>query len=662
MAVDSIKKGFRVPEKKITPIVKPEPKVTSASSNQYANSKLSSVNYTGSMTKYRLQAANFNAQTNNTTPTQKADEIISKQGSRINNSEAYDMGREVAEIAATDQQFAVETADRILDRLQTTSKSDNFSSGLVDNLTDDQLFEIGKTADGKALLERMHSHLLQGNVSGAERDQAARLLRAIPTDEVIDTGRAVDARSGEEAAARLLNDDNYFTAEANLIKANDFYQTVELRKNDPEFLQEMYNALGPEKVAELMNDSVNALRRDWDNFPTEQSMRDAYGTMASALEAMPYSFEYEVGKAAATEGNPNAGLILSQPEAGIASQRGFLDGIKDSALGDSYDADFHARMAAEVLSSNPGLFREYLSGRETSYGFQPPKWSADEVTKLFTNGLSTPPIGDSMRPEWDLFRAEGIERLVGMTADLRGEAFADFRGRVFRDGSNALGKYRAGSSLTEPLLNNLKTLFESNPRELVDSLFNNTGLPGSPFDQTGQALSYFFRDALFGNPDPKDPFVSTVSDIMGDLRAEMLNPDNLNSDTFDNERYAKVLGDMLGSIAVGYGRAVKQNGNDQKANEALVKTLVGLASKPLKAGGTVGSIAKSQAENIVTNLFSDLLNGDLKAEAKNMQEIVQRLFQNAFAGARDFDSQHDTLTETAGKTEAVWINFLDDIF
>ena len=126
----------------------------------------------------------------------------------------------------------------------------------------------------------------------------------------------------------------------------------------------------------------------------------------------------------------------------------------------------------------------------------------------------------------------------------------------------------------------MQKLFLSDSRGIVDKLFNNNG-PDSPYDTTGQALSLFLRDAVFANPNPDGEMVNAVSKLMGDLRGDMLNPDNIGK-TPNNEYYAKLLGDVLGSVASGYKRAVKDNGEDQKAREALVGTLVYLSAKTIE--------------------------------------------------------------------------------
>lgn len=597
----------------------------------------------------------------------KVNELFAKYGApdKLSDDQALAMGSEVASLSY-DRNGMNAVGNQILDRLETTEKSDNFSRGVTENLSDEQLFAIGKTADGGRLLQRMQDHLLKGSVHDEEYADVSRLYRAIPSTEIQPQGRAEDARSGAEVAARLKNQNNYFTAEWERFRSLDFQKTVALRQNDPVFMREMYQNLGPELTAHLIGTTVNAIHNDnHQDFPDESAARNAFSSIAQSLSYTPSTFQREVGLRAASQNTEiSAALIFSQPAASDAVRRGFLDGVKTAALGnDDYEKGFAARMAGEVFSADPQLVKDYLADRVDANGNRiNALWSPEEVTKLFQNGFSEPPLGDSYHSDWTLMKAEGLERVVGMAADFKGNQYADFRTRVFRDAASVLSDVHTGDDNRKPLVNNLKTLFMADPRGLTDKLFNNTGAADSPFDSTGQALSLFFRESLFADADPKGAFVATVSKLMGDIRADMLDAGNIRKNP-DNERYAKILGDVLGSVAAGYKRAVKDNGEDQAAREALVGTLVDVVAEPLEiGGGKVGSIAKDKATEMVKGALTDFINGNLKADEKGMRSILDKLFENAFAGARNFDSQNHTNVETSVKSETIWVDFLKTLF
>ncbi len=486
----------------------------------------------------------------------------------------------------------------------------------------------------------------------------------VEAQNLVDTGYPQEAQTGDEAAARLKNKENYWGPEAQNNRGRDFMETVNAHKNDPEFLNKMYQSLGPEETARLLEDTSHAVRNDNRNdFPNESDVRGNYEAIAKSLAAMPDSFQYEVGANAVKQGNYEVGIILSQAGGGTAAKRGFLDAIKADALGgDEYKNYIAARMTGEVLASDPQLVKEYLAGgRDDKGNWIAPKWSAAETSKLFKNGLAMPPLGDTYHYDWSLMKGEGLERVVGMAADLKGADYSDFRARVFRDAATVLKDTHTGDRLRQSLVDNLQKLFLSDPRGIVDKLFDNNG-PDSPYDGSGQALSLFLREAVFANPNPDGEMVNAVSNLMGDLRADMLNPDNKGKSP-NNEYYAKLLGDVLGSVASAYKRAVKDNGEDQKTREALVGTLVDLAAKPIEVGGgEVGSMAKEQAKELVKSLLSDFLNGDLKADEKGMQTILNKLFDTAFAGARDFDSKNGTNIEANVKVETIWVDFLRELF
>ena len=466
------------------------------------------------------------------------------------------------------------------------------------------------------------------------------------------SGQAADASSGAEAAARLKNEDNYFTAEWETYRAQDFLETVEAHKDDPAFLQALYVELGPELTSQLMGDAVNAVSGDNHNtYPTEADAQRAFSDVAESLNAMPPSFQEAVGREAG-KNNPQAGMILANG-ASQEAKLGFLEGVKSSALGSGHDASFAARMAGQVIASDPKLVQHVAD-----------TWSASDLSTLLKNGLQTPPPSDSFHSDWPSFRADGLERMVGMTADLQGDQYADVRARVFRDASLALGNASTGDPNRQSLVDNLKTLFQSDAQGITSRLFNNTGAADSPFDGSQRALGLFFRDAVFANPGQDPSFDQFVSDFMGDLRGQMLDPARHDDDpnTPSNELFAKQLGDVLGSLVTGYSLAAKDNGEQQAARKALASTIVGLVAKPLDAGGTVGNMVKSEAEKLVSSLLADFLNGDLKADKAGMTRLMTDLINTAYAGARDFDERHGTQVETTMKSETMWVDFIRQLF
>jgi hypothetical protein len=533
-------------------------------------------------------------------------------------------------------------------------------SGNTATATTNALAPIARAAPAQSAVIRDYNKdtFTRAKVTEGLEPRTARALMAplqsqtadLAPQNLMDSGRAADATSGAEAAARLKNEDNYFTAEWQSIRAQDFMKTVEAHKDDPAFMQQMYKDLGPELTSQLLGDAANAISNDNQNtYPTEADAQSALSDVAQSLNSMPASFQSEVGQMAG-KNNPQAAMILKNG-ASEEAKLGFLEGVKSSALGSDYDSSFAARMAGEVIASDPKLVQHVAD-----------TWSASDISTLLKNGLQTPPLSDGFHSQWPSFRPDGLERMVGMTADLEGDPYADLRTRVFRDASLALGKSSAGDENRQSLVDNLKTLFKSDAEGITGRLFNNTGDLGSdnPYDSSQQALGFFFRDALFAQPGQDPAFNEFVSNFMGDLRGRMFDP---NTSVNENNLAAKQLGDVLGSLVAGYSRAVKDNGEQQAARKALASTLVGLVAKPIEVGGgPVGSMAKAEAEKLVSRLLGDFLNGGLKADAKGMTELMRSLLGAASAGTRDFDAQHGTSLETNVKNEAMWINFIRELF
>ncbi|ATB27690.1 hypothetical protein [Melittangium boletus] len=465
------------------------------------------------------------------------------------------------------------------------------------------------------------------------------------------SGRALTASSGAEAAARLKNEGNYYTANWKEYRGQDFLNTMEAHKDDPAFMRDMYEQLGPKLTSQLLDDAANAIRQDNHNtYGNQAAAQRALSSVAKSLDAMPPPFQGQVGRLAGRN-HPAAALVLKHG-ASLAVKQGFLEGIKPAALGSVYGASFSARMAGDIIASEPKLYQHVAD-----------TWPTGELGTLMRNGLTTPPLADAFHSDWPAFHPAGLERMVGMAADIQGPSAGTLRTRVFQEASLALGKNLTGEPTRKSLVDNMKTLFKSDTQGLVDRLFNNNGSSGVPFADSQRAMGLFFRDALFAHPGQDASFQQFVSDFMGKQRQQMLDPARLaqGPGAAANELSAKQLGNVLGSVVTGYSRAAKDNGEQQAARKEFVGTLLGLATKPVRAGGPIGDLAKGVAEKAVTSLLSDFLNGGLKNDKAGMNRLMMTVIDKASEGARDFDMKHGSNVETALEGKTVWLDFNEQL-
>jgi hypothetical protein len=122
------------------------------------------------------------------TPTQaqqRADEIIADNGGK-SNLDTEGVGRDLANLARRNPVDAWTVAQEMLGaeidqdgngKVEENDK-DEIAQSFADDLSDGELTTIGQNSGGKAMLERLQTHLLSGSVHDDERDTALRLETA----------------------------------------------------------------------------------------------------------------------------------------------------------------------------------------------------------------------------------------------------------------------------------------------------------------------------------------------------------------------------------------------------------------------------------------------------------------------------------------------------
>jgi LysM repeat protein len=342
--------------------------------------------------------------------------------------------------AATQDGTTAKEAAKVLAQMPAGATTETLKSAFLEQIVKDGR-ALGKAGDYFSQRQRAEYAQAAQTVIGSDpklaekyKAQQPELTRnaafspAAQSGPVDRNGRAVEARNGAEAAARLLNEQQYPTADWERIRANDFAATIYKHKDDQQFLTEMFKALGPEKTAEIVN-KVPLLQQGEFYDDNDQLVQfDATSTVAQGLALadhnLPAEFDARFAQAAAKDAGSAIGvsLVLSKmdPQPGTQIQRAFLDEVlKDGrALGTpASDHDrglsyLYARAAGQVLGSNAALAHEYLGvGGKLSF---------DQLKSLTDNALYLPANGSAYGPALSNKMLDGFERAFSI---LPGEDF-----------------------------------------------------------------------------------------------------------------------------------------------------------------------------------------------------------------------------------------------
>lgn len=186
-----------------------------------------------------------------------------------------------------------------------------------------------------------------------------------------DYGFAEEATTGAEAARRLQDSDTYDVLPGGRDHAADDYAaTIERHKDDPQFLEEFFEALGPEKTAEM---TARASKQGTAHSIVDGREIDAKSAVADGLTkaGATLSSDFDRRFAAAATADPGTALAVSDVLArGGGNARWLQDQFVQQTLtaeralntngDDQYNAYLYARAASGVMAANPQLAHEYL--------------------------------------------------------------------------------------------------------------------------------------------------------------------------------------------------------------------------------------------------------------------------------------------------------------
>jgi hypothetical protein len=220
-------------------------------------------------------------------------------------------------------------------------------------------------------------------------------------------------------------------------------------------------------------------------------------------------------------------------------------------------------------------------------------------------GLDGMPYGDEDY-QW------GLEGLLNGLSQLQGAEYTQLKAHVFSAASDGMGETHTRKELTE----GLKALFVSDPKGIAIEIANNS----NHFVSSPTAFSFFFKEAIFNNPDPNGEFIEAVSSTLKNLYQEATDGSLSES---DNEDSSMTLGVLFGSLRAAFDDAKADNKADQQAVRNIVNVLTGFAT--IYPG--ISTQLSAIKDGIVVPIFSDLFNSSNRVQAEKMNLIDDKFHE-----------------------------------
>ena len=293
--------------------------------------------------------------------------------------------------AATQTGSQAAAIEKIIEQLPSGAATDAIKQAFMSELVSEKHGLAGRGADSLDLWERAQYaqsalDLMSKDPALAEQykskkselESNAAYLKFSPNGNgpVDPNGLAIDAKNGEEAAARLMNQDNkaYWGPEKKWQRENDFIATIQKHQNEPEFIAQMLKHLSPDEAAKLL--SAAAVHSDGYRHDTDQRFDPKNVVVKGLADASKYMTGDEL-KAIADAASKDpvtamqvATLLSRDTSANLTDlKRALLDGMmKDGRAlgnpGDNFqkqvDSYIYARAAGKLMGSDAKLAHEYL--------------------------------------------------------------------------------------------------------------------------------------------------------------------------------------------------------------------------------------------------------------------------------------------------------------
>ncbi len=685
-----LKIGFQPPAPKniqpkpVKPFNQPVTKTATPTQNSAVYAKRSDNDFQATAIKrqltVRFAANNFTNSAPTLSPTQaeqKADEIISDNGGK-NDLDTEGVGRSLAGIALQNPADAWMVTQAMLGdeidqdgngKIKENDK-DEIAQSFAENLSDSEIAEIAKDDNGVKMLERMQTHLLSGSVHADEVETADRIQQALqqnrtfsgshqgihPYSELAMTtpyGAAFDTTVSPEVAAAALKSTNRFSFDpASDVQA--FTDQLAAHKDDPQWIQEYYTALGSEKSAELI--SLATTSAGYSNYLFGISGSDQAGdvylerteTIRNSLETLRTSgsfsqtdMNYLINAFVEDGVNPNVAIEIFGKSSSSDLQEMFVRAAVENG-DDAMDTSASHVLAQMSASDQSRILRSFSSdGKLDDFieGAMAGQFEALDLENYLREGNG-----------WERVTFGGVEKLLQNAATQQRIPYAPYiyepyppelQRDLFNAVSQGLTNSKAFSNYQENInfKDDLTTLFiRHRDRLLFDAQVNSEGENSGHLHRDFQnGLERFFQLTLLSTP-PGEKFeelsaslFKLLNDGITDLNNDSLA--NRNQGAFDDfvrshnglepTQYAQMLGEVLGSVLDATGFAQESVNKDNAQRKQVVSFYTGLAFAMIPsvggkiAGGITNEIFKHFIEN-GAKYFESKGRGNIQAQIESL--------------------------------------------
>lgn len=636
--------------------------------------------------------------------TDRADEIIKNNGGK-NSLNTDNVGRDLAEIAKQNTADAWTVTQAMLgNQIDQDGKGkvkendkDEIAQSFVESLSDGELSAIASDENGRKLLERMNTHLLSGSVHGDEIDTSERVHKALSefvtfsnssqgihphSDLAMSTppGAALDTEATPEVAAAGLKTPFGMGGDDSAFQVQAFTDQLAAHKDDPQWIQQYYSALGSEKAAELI--SLTSSPGGYSNFyvgmggsdQAAEVMLESTAIVRDSLETLRTSDKFNQSdmnslvNALVKDGvNPNVAIEIFGKSTSPQLQEMFVRGAVANG-NDAMDTS-----AAHVLSgmseSNQARILRSFSADDKLNGFIQGAMAGQQEALDLENYLRTG-TGHST------ITFGGVEKLLANATKQENIPYAPYSYEPYtpqlqRDIFNAVSIGLTNSKAFDnfekntEFKDNLSTLFiKHRDKLLFDAQVNPQGensgtLFAHPEFQKG--LEKFFQLTLLSSP-PGEKYEETavsVFKLINDGVTALDNPALANRDqaAFDDfvknhggiepNQYAQMLGEVLGSVLDATGYAQESINKDEAARQKTIDLYLGLATSMIPGVGSkiasgitneifkqfvskTGDFLTSQAKKSLETAITDVINGNYtnndQIRRTELTDLINQMF------------------------------------
>ncbi len=647
--------------------------------------------------RFKLNAQ-FAAPTQQTTPPitpqeaqTRADEIINNNGGKANlNTEG--VGRDLAEIAKTNPADARAITEAMLgDEIDHDGKGkikeedkDEIAQSFTNNLDDAELDSVAQDENGRAMLERMQRHLLSGSVHGDETETAERLQGVIGKyqtfseyNQGIDRlselaqltpyGAAFDPNSSpEEAAAALKSAFKPYDPQGDV---QAFTDQLEAHKDDPQWLQSYYAALGADKTAELIGNAANTSGYStylYGGYGSEEAAEvynnnmDIIGDSLETLRANGGLSQTDMNNlvgAMADDGfNPNVGIDMfgkASTEVKEMFVRASVANGNDTveAAGSYVLSQMSGSKQAEILGSlDDTQLNNFIQGAMAG------QTDAIDMSNYLSTGIAdkTTTLG-------------GVERLLSTANQYTGYYGSTFQtapfspelqNRVFNAAINGLNNDKAFDNFRNnpTFKDQLSKLFINNGADILKSQAPDGAFQNADFI-TG--MTKFFELTLFSpkGGELRDELMSSVIKTMGNVGDASKNPP-LSQSEYENlhngwsqQDHTEVMGGLLGMVwqAAENQKEFIQNDimQDAARKKEMVGFFVGMAFSFVPGAGDVMGKIAGEGASFLQQIPDKIINFAWGQGTSQLESGAQDYLLNLLKGSSNSDAlaNVDVLTD-----------------